>query len=113
MAKVMIVDDEDDTLEMVALFLQKEGFEIATAGNGTEFLDKVDDFQPDLVTLDIMMPGLNARQILRELREKMMHPKIILLTVVRLSAEELTLLHRFGNIVDYLTKPFDLDDLIR
>jgi DNA-binding response OmpR family regulator len=107
----MIVDDEDDLREMLDVMLHKEGFETATAINGADFLDKIDGFQPDLVTLDVMMPGLTTKEILERLKEKKTHPKIILLTVVRFSEEEKQRLYEMG-IVDYVTKPFEVDQLI-
>jgi len=112
MTKIMIVDDETDLREMINLILHKEGFETATAENGEDFLSKIDEFQPDLVTLDVMMPGLTTREILEKLKEKKTKPKIILLTVVRYSEEEKQKLYQHG-IIDYITKPFELDYLIQ
>jgi DNA-binding response OmpR family regulator len=110
MTKIMIVDDETDLREMLNLMIRKEGFKTLTAEDGEDFLSKIDDFQPDLVTLDIMMPGLTTREILDKLKDKKTKPKIILLTVVRYSEEEKQKLYQKG-IVDYVTKPFELDDL--
>ena len=107
----MIVDDETDLREMLNLMINKEGFETATAENGEDFLNKIDEFQPDIVTLDVMMPGLTTREILEKLPEKKTKPKIILLTVVRYSEEEKQKLYQKG-IVDYVTKPFEMDILI-
>jgi len=107
----MIVDDEADLREMLNLMVCKEGFETLTAEDGDDFLSKIDDFQPDLVTLDVMMPGLTTREILDKLKGKKTRPRIILLTVVRYSEEEKQKLYQMG-IVDYVTKPFELDDLI-
>lgn len=111
MTKIMIVDDETDIREMLNLMIRKEGFETATAYDGSDFLNKIDEFQPDIITLDVMMPGLTTREILEKLPEKKTKPKIILLTVVRYSEEEKQKLYQKG-IVDYVTKPFELDNLI-
>ena len=110
MTKIMIVDDETDLREMLNIMIRKEGFKTLTAEDGDDFLSKIDEFQPDLVTLDIMMPGLTTKEILDKLEEKKTKPKIILLTVVRYSEEEKQKLYQKG-IVDYVTKPFELDDL--
>jgi DNA-binding response OmpR family regulator len=107
----MIIDDEIDLREMLNLMVQKKGYETAIAEDGAEFLSKIDEFQPDLITLDVMMPGLTTREILDKLKEKKTKPKIILLTVIRYSDEEKQKLYKMG-IVDYITKPFDLDDLM-
>jgi len=112
MTKIMVVDDEIDLREMLNLMLQKEGFETETAGGGSDFLDKLDEFNPDIVTLDIMMPGLTTSEILKELKGKKSKPKIILLTVVRYSENEKKKICGMGNVVDYVTKPFDLDQLM-
>ena len=112
MPKIMIVDDELDIREMLNLMLHKEGFETDTAENGSEFLNKLDNFDPDIVTLEVMMPGLTTSEILEKLKEKKSNPKIILLTVVRYSDEEKKKRFEMGNVVDYVTKPFDLDQLM-
>ena len=111
MSKIMIVDDEPDLREMVNLMLSKEGFETDMAEDGTDFLEKVDDFQPDLVTLDVMMPGLETKEILERLKRKKSNPKVILLTVVRFDKDEKKFFKQ-SNVVDYIKKPFDVDVLI-
>lgn len=108
----MIVDDEQDLREMLELMLHKEGFKTDTAENGSELLEKIDTFQPDLITLDVMMPGMTTSKILEKLKDKKSKPKIILLTVVRYSEEEKEKIYKMGNVVDYITKPFELDDLM-
>jgi len=112
MNKIMVVDDEQDIKEMLVLMLNKEGYKTDTAANGTELLKKIDDFQPELITLDVMMPGMTTSEILEKLKDKKTKPKIILLTVIRYSEEEKQKIYKMGNVVDYITKPFELDDLI-
>lgn len=107
----MVVDDEQDLREMINLMMQKEGFKTELAVDGTDFLNKIDVFHPDLVTLDVMMPGLTTKEILDQLREKSCKPKIILLTVVRFSDEEKKKLFEMG-VIDYITKPFEFEDLM-
>jgi len=97
---------------MIGLIMKKEGFETLTAENGQDFLDKLDGFQPDIVTLDVMMPDLTTEDILEQLKEKTCNPKIILLTVVRYSEEEKQRIFQRGNVVDYLTKPFEIGLLL-
>ncbi len=112
MTKIMVVDDEKDLRDMVNLIMQKEGFEMEMAEDGVDFLNKIDDFQSDLVTLDVMMPGLTIKEILEKLKEKKNNSKIILLTVVRFSEEEKERIFKMGNVVDYITKPFELDEFV-
>jgi len=109
MAKIMIVDDEPDLREMLDLMMNKEGYETQIAKDGKEFLHKVEKFKPDIVTLDVMMPGLTTKEILEQLKDKNINPKIVLLTVVQFSDEEKKKLKLMGNVVQYITKPFELD----
>jgi len=111
MTKIMIVDDEPDLREMVNLMLHKEGFQTDITESGEDFLNKIDGFQPDIVILDVMMPGLTTKEILEQLKRKKTKPRIILLTVVRYSDEEKQKLYQMG-IVDYITKPFELNHLV-
>lgn len=107
--RIMIVDDERDFREMLNLMLRNKGFETEFAEDGSIFLEKVDDFQPDLVILDVMMPGLTTEEILEQMKKKKSKPKIILLTVVRFTPKKLDKLLEMDNIVDYINKPFDID----
>ena len=113
MAKIMIVDDHKDIVETLKMVMEKEGYETEVAYNGEELLAEVEIAKPDLVLLDVMMPGLTTKQILEKLKEKKLDKiKIILVTVVRFSDEEKESLMKEFNIVDYITKPFDVPDLV-
>ena len=112
MARVMVVDDEEDLRNLVKMVMEKEGFEVESAEDGNDFLEKVDRFQPDIVILDVMMPGPSTKEILQKLREKGVDSKIVLLTVVRFSSEEIKKLSEMGNVVGYMTKPFDIPELV-
>jgi len=112
LAKIMIVDDEQDFREMLDLMMKKEGYETEMAVDGSDFIEKIDRFQPDIVTLDVMMPGLTTSEILTKLKKKKSKPKIILLTVVRYSREKKEKMLKTDNIIDYIKKPFDIDELM-
>lgn len=109
----MIVDDELDLREMLVLIFQKEGFETETAEDGFDFLKKIDRFQPDIVTLDVMMPGLTTEEIIEKLKGKKSKPKILLLTVVRYSDKEIEKILKINNVVEYIKKPFEYNDIIK
>ena len=109
MSKIMIVDDEPDIREMINLILSKNGYDTEMAIDGNEFLEKVDTFDPDLVTLDVMMPGPMTREILEKLQEKKSNPKIILVTVIRYSDKSRQKIMERKNIVDIISKPFEVD----
>ncbi len=114
MSKIMIVDDNKDIVETMSMIMKGEGYAVATASNGEEFLGKVGSVKPEMVLLDVMMPGLTTKQILQELAKKNVGKlKIILVTVVRFSEEEIKSLKKEYNIVDYVTKPFDVPDLVK
>ena len=108
----MVVDDDPDLREMLQLLFSKEGYITETVGDGTALLNKIDSFNPDLVTLDVMMPGPSTKEILEQLQEKHSNPKIILLTVVRYNQDEKKRFLKLGNIVDYIKKPFEIDTLM-
>jgi len=96
---------------MLDLMMKKEGFETEIAIDGYDFLRKIDSFKPDLVTLDVNMPGLSTYEILEKINKKQHKMKIILLTVVRFSNEEKKNILNKGNVVDFVAKPFDIDEL--
>ncbi len=113
-SKIMIVDDNKDIVDTLKTIMEKEGHITCLAYNGEEFLKKVDEFKPDLVLLDVMMPGLTTEQIIEALNEKGYYNlKIILVTVVRFSEEEKKLLYSELNIKDYIAKPFDVPEIVR
>ena len=112
MTKIMIVDDEPDIREMINLILSKNGYDTEMAVDGNEFLKNVDAFNPDLVTLDVMMPGPMTREILEKLKKKQSDPKIILVTVIRYSDKSRTKIMERKNVVDIISKPFEVDHLL-
>lgn len=112
MANVMIVEDNKDMAKGLKDIMESVGHNVAVTYNGQEFLDKVDGLNPDLVLLDILMPGLKTREILDEVNKKELDFKVILVTAVLLSKEELNdLIEEYG-IVDYIMKPFTVVDLV-
>jgi DNA-binding response OmpR family regulator len=111
--KIMIVDDNPDIVETLKTIMEAEGQKTDTAYNGKEFLAKTKKAKPDLVLLDVMMPGLTTKEIIEKLKAMKLKLKILLVTVVRFSDEEKDILMKSYNIVDYITKPFDVADLVK
>lgn len=112
MANIMIVEDNKDMAKGLKDIMESVGHNVAVTYNGQEFLDKVDGLNPDLVLLDVLMPGLKTREILDEVNKKELDFKVILVTAVLLSKEELNdLIEEYG-IVDYIMKPFTVVDLV-
>jgi DNA-binding response OmpR family regulator len=113
MSKIMIVDDNIDIVDTLKAIMEMEGHGTEIAYNGEEFIKKVRTVKPDLVLLDIMMPGLKTKDILEKLEEKGLNDlRIMLISVVRFSKEEEKALLDQYKIKDYVTKPFDVPDLI-
>jgi CheY-like chemotaxis protein len=108
--KILIVDDEKEITYLVKKFLEPEGFEVFTANSGQEALALLETYTPDFIFLDLFMPGMSGWDVLKEIRKKLKHVPVAMLTVQPLyesiDREEVE------DIVDYITKPFDRADLI-
>ena len=100
----MIVDDEADIRSTVKTVLEKEGYTVIEAVNADDGFKKWQAEKPDLVLMDIMMPGTPVKDII----PKMTGAKIAYLSVVRTSEAEKEDLMKSKNIVDFIQKPFDL-----
>ena len=112
LGRVLVVDDDDVIRQLITVNLELEGFEVATAVDGQDCLDKVVDFDPVVVTLDIMMPRLDGWEAASRLRsdERTSGVKVVLLSA-RAQEADLQRGDRIG-VDAYLTKPFDPDELI-
>jgi two-component system response regulator (stage 0 sporulation protein F) len=80
MRRILVVDDEENIRELYRDELVEEGYEVELATDGLEALRKFDSFRPDLVTLDVKMPGLDGLEVLRRIREKNASVPVLLLT---------------------------------
>ncbi len=110
--RVLVVDDDAVIRQLIVVNLELEGFEVHTAEDGQDALDKIRDVDPAVVTLDIMMPRLDGWETAARLRKDpdTAHVKVILLSA---RAQEADLRRGHGIGVDaYLTKPFDPDELV-
>lgn len=112
--KIMIVDDEESLIELVKALLEGENYEVITAMDGEECLEKLKTEKPDLILLDMMMPGMSGREVCERIRAdpKIKNLKIAFITVAKFSEVGKDVLKRM-NVLDYITKPFDNKDLIR
>ncbi len=108
--KLLLVDDENAITDNLAPFLKRSGFDVAVAADGEEALDQIASFRPDVVILDVMMPRMNGREVLRRLRGKGNWTPIILLTQVGEATERAMALEEGAD--DYLNKPFDPHELV-
>ncbi|GMX66115.1 response regulator transcription factor [Paenibacillus elgii] len=106
--KIMIVDDEPKILRFIAANLKSAGYETATCASGAEALEALDLFDPDLILLDVMMPGMDGFEVLTRLRTYT-DVAVIILTARSNSSDKVQGLNLGAD--DYLTKPFSLDEL--
>jgi CheY-like chemotaxis protein len=112
LGKVLVVDDDEVIRQLIAVNLNLEGFEVETATDGQDCLDRVRDVKPDVITLDVMMPRLDGWAAAEKLRtdEDTSHIKVVLITA---RAQDDDKRRGRGIGVDaYLTKPFDPAELI-
>lgn len=107
--KILIVDDEENICELVRLYIEKDGFDAVIAGNGNEAIAKFDSENPDLILLDIMLPGKDGWQVCREIRAKSNVP-IIMLTAKGETFDKVLGLELGAD--DYVVKPFEPKELI-
>lgn len=109
--KVLIVDDEPDTLELIKLVLESGGFETVLAPTGKDALDLIGSSKPDLVLLDIMMPDMDGWDVFRKIKEEDSELPIAILTAKAQNIDRLLGLHVL-KADDYITKPFGKNELI-
>lgn len=109
--RILVVDDEPDITALVAYHLAKAGFRISTAANGNDALKAAREERPDLVILDLMLPGVSGYDVLAELRkrEETKEVGVILLTARREEVDRIRGLSLGAD--DYLTKPFSPQEL--
>jgi len=112
MSKILIVDDEPDTVELMKMILEKEGFEILSANNEKECLEKIEKEKPDLILLDIMMPDMSGWDVYNKIRKNDRKTKVMFVSVVEISEERKKRLVNDG-VSDYIMKPFTRDELVR
>jgi two-component system alkaline phosphatase synthesis response regulator PhoP len=106
--KVLVVDDDAKTVELVKLYLNRDGYRVYTAYNGNDALQQAREAHPDLIVLDLMLPGINGLEICRILRRESDVP-IIMLTALTTDDDRLTGLDLGAD--DYVTKPFSPREL--
>ncbi|HUP89054.1 MAG TPA: response regulator transcription factor [Longimicrobiales bacterium] len=111
-AKVLVVEDERDIAALIAYHLTKEGFRVRTAEGGQEALTAVSEERPDLIVLDLMLPGFSGFEVLSALRQnpEVKHVPVIILTARRDEVDRIKGLELGAD--DYLTKPFSPRELV-
>ena len=109
MLKIMLVDDDPNIRQLVNLYLEKEGFEVVMATRGDEALRMFKESPPNLMLLDVMLPGMDGWQVCREVR------KVSNIPIIMLTAKDETFDKVLGlelGADDYVVKPFDMKELV-
>jgi len=109
MPKILVVDDEAHIIELVRLYLEREGFEVDEASNGTSAVSKQREGNPDLVLLDLMLPDIDGYEVCRRIRTQSDTP-ILMLTARKEDIDKIVGLELGAD--DYLTKPFNPRELV-
>jgi len=107
--KVLVVDDEDSVRELIELYLKKEGFEVIHARDGREALRLNGEHHPDLIILDLMLPGLDGWDVCRQIRSQSRTP-IIMLTARTEEVDRIVGLELGAD--DYVVKPFSPREMV-
>jgi len=108
--RVLVVDDERNITELVAMALRYEGYEVHTAATGREALDQIRSFQPVLMILDVMLPDIDGLEVLRRTQNSGRKVPTIFLTARDATEDKVKGLTVGGD--DYVTKPFSLEELV-
>ena len=111
--KILIVDDEQDIVETLKFMLEAEGYECFCAYDGETGLSLAKEIIPDLMILDVMMPKINGYKISRLLKYDSKYKDIPIIMVTARTQEEDKLIGQETGVNEYITKPFELDDIIK
>ena len=108
--RVLVVDDEESITELVAMALRYEGFTVETAGAGYPALQRLEDFRPDLLVLDVMLPDVDGFSIAERVRRERRDVPVLFLTARDATEDKVRGLTIGGD--DYVTKPFSVAELV-
>ena len=106
---VLVVDDEEDIVDLIKFNLEEEGFQVATCKNGLEVLPKIEKNSPDLVILDVMLPGIGGIDLCKRIKDKYSMP--IIMVTAKTGETDAVLGLEFG-ADDYVRKPFSPRELM-
>jgi DNA-binding response OmpR family regulator len=109
---ILIVEDNEDTLFLLTMQLQQGGYTILEAQDGIEALDKLKDNQPDLLLLDLMIPGLSGFEVLERIKTDDELPKVPVIILSALDEPDVIKQCMELGACDYVTKPYTSNDLL-
>ncbi|MDM4720575.1 response regulator transcription factor [Micromonospora sp. WMMA1363] len=108
-ARLLVVEDDPNILELLSASLRFAGFDVTTATSGSAALNAAKDYRPDLVVLDVMLPDLDGFEVIRMMREGGTRTPVVFLTARDATDDKIRGLTLGGD--DYVTKPFSLEEL--
>ena len=111
LARILLVEDEIEVLDAITELLEREGYAVTRAVDGEEALRRVETERPDLVLLDVGLPGLSGLDVLQRLRRD--HPRVPVVMLTALNDEAQARRTLQMGAIDYIRKPFDLGHLNR
>ena len=111
-ATVLVVDDQPVNIQMVGSLLAAAGFDVMPARSGSEALTRIRARMPDLILLDLLMPGMDGFAVLATLRDDRLHAAVPVIVLTSLQDRELLVRAFAAGAVDYLTKPFVVEELL-
>jgi DNA-binding response OmpR family regulator len=111
MAKVLIVDDEPEMLSLIKYTLEKAGYEVHTCDNGRHAWDEIIRLKPDLLVLDVMLPGIDGYSLQLKISQDQATKDMPIIVLTALEPSK-TLFQKFPQVVGFMTKPFKTEDLL-
>ena len=112
LAKILVVEDGKSISDLITLHLKKNDFEYLVVHNGEDALSHLDNFMPDFIILDWMIPGLSGLEVLRRIRNKQEYKNLPILMLTAKNSEQDKIISFESGLDDYITKPFLPSELI-
>ena len=110
--KILVVEDDKSISDLITLHLKKNNFEYLVVHNGEDALSHLDNFMPDFIILDWMIPGLSGLEVLRRIRNKQEYKNLPILMLTAKNSEQDKIISFESGLDDYITKPFLPSELI-
>ncbi len=111
MAKIMAIDDRPETLALIEKILKRKGYDFVGYYSGEDCLKNYEKDKPDLILLDVMLPGIDGYKVFEKIKTKNKDQKIAFLSALDIGPQAQVKLFKFGQ-PKYISKPFDPDELV-
>ena len=109
--KILVIDDEPEMLDLVKYTLEKGGFEVTTCDNGRHAWGEISRVKPDLLILDVMLPGIDGYSLQLKIAQESATRELPIIVLTALEPSR-TLFQKFPQVVGFMTKPFKTDELL-